>query len=533
MSLKTVKIEKVTKEKRYFTNFGILKKFNIFLDFILIFFNFFALNYLFFGVLKLFKKIEESENFNGFLVNFFKKLFFDFSTINNNFILQIQFYILIFTIFIFILFSIYIFFIKNYAKKLNLLSSAGLEKYKFKYLKNGILFKIKKGEELKLEDFKDNKLQNIIHIFNLQKDVVVKRVKNNSIFIKNVNFKSKNLELKDLKKGFIYLGIGLKNDDIYIKLTDLTHYLIVGQSGAGKSVLQNVLIASFLKNLDNLYLFLVDLKGGVEFYQYFRFKNVEVVTSVNNLFNLTTRLIQIMEKRYKFMLEKGIKNWNGKPVVVMIDEYASIADQADLLEKDERKKLHNNLKTLLAKSRAAGIKFFIATQKATADAIDTTLRENLQTKILMRTVSRDAQRVVVGGKEILEELGVEPANFKKGRFIFYSDAVLDLVQSPFCKDDFYKNFENEDNLKNKKAYFEKKDNEVEESKKFEIIEQKDNKLDLFIAKRKELYKKATKLRNKEIQKKLRLIKKRQEEEKETCKEILEELADNLSNAKSV
>jgi len=245
------------------------------------------------------------------------------------------------------------------------------------------------------------------------------------------------------KKDFIYFGKSLNNGDIYINLKDLTHYLIVGQSGSGKSVFQNLLINNILFNLDKIEkLYLVDLKAGVEFTQYKKVNpnKIEVISDISELLPLTRNLIEIMENRYKKMIEMDIKNWNDKPIIIFIDEYASIKDQSLNLEKNENKELNNNIRTLLAKARASGIKFFISTQKATSDSIDTTVRENLQTKILLRTVSKDAQRAVLGGNEIIESLGVNPARFGKGRYIFYGELLQDLVQAPYIRDDFYKFF---------------------------------------------------------------------------------------------
>jgi len=247
---------------------------------------------------------------------------------------------------------------------------------------------------------------------------------------------------KQLKKDYVFFGNGFKHKEIYIKLNELTHYFIVGQSGSGKSVFQNLLINNLIYNINNLdKLILVDLKGGVEFLQYKPIsKKIIVIDSITKLNNLLNKLVEEMEKRYKIMVNKGLKNWNDKQIIIFIDEYASIKDQENLLEKDEKKELNLNLRTLLAKARASGIKFFVATQKGTSDSIDTTIRENLQTKILLRTISKDGQRAVLGGNEIIEELGVNPANFSKGRFIFYGEVVQDLVQSPFVEDDFYKVF---------------------------------------------------------------------------------------------
>jgi len=263
--------------------------------------------------------------------------------------------------------------------------------------------------------------------------------------LKTFNFDS--LMFKNKK---IFIGNGFNNGKVYIDLKDLTHYFIVGQSGSGKSVFQNLLINNFIYNLDNLEkLILVDLKGGVEFLQYKKVdKNkIIVIDSITKLNKLLNFLVNKMEKRYNEMIKKDIKNWDGKQIIVLIDEFVSIKDQSNLLDKNENKELNNNLRTLLGKSRASGIKFFISTQKGTSDSIDTTIRENLQTKILLRTISKDGQRAVLGGNEVIEELGVEPSKFTKGKMIFFSETLTDYIQSPYIQEDFYKNFIKEKGVK--------------------------------------------------------------------------------------
>ena len=431
-----------------------------------------------------------------------------------------------------------------------------MEGYKLKRRKDGLLFVIKRGEELDKKKFADENLENIRQIFSKffkEDEIVVERWKNRGFYIKKVKLSVREFSLKMLKEGEVYFGKGLKNGDIYLKIGDLTHFLIVGQSGAGKSVFQNLLINQFVFNLKNGVeeLYLVDLKGGVEFLQYSKFKNVEVVTDVPQLLNLSRFLIKKMNERYKKMIEEGWKNWRGNQIIVLIDEYASVNDQAGLLEKEEEKELKNNLRTLLAKARASGIKFFIATQKATADSIDTTLRENLQSKILMRTVSKDAQKVVIA-KEQLEELGVEPARFRKGRFVLFTEKILDLVQSPFIKENFYKEIEKlrpdlvlqtDNRMYKTDNDFGQKDSsccevEADNFQNFEEIEAEtsdnqspktaENKENLglkeAIKKRKELFNLVKKIKDEKLRKslfkELRLIKKLQEEEGDTAAERL-------------
>jgi len=449
MALKTEKTQKLVKEKRYYTEFGKIKYWNIINDLVLVIvlpiFLFVLLEVIFFmlnfGYDFSYLKID---NFIILTQNILKS----FWNLRKGDVFEKVFFYYITGVFTFlVLFFAYLIYQIKKANILSKLSSLGLEGYKLKKRKDGLLFIIRRGEELDLKKFQDENLENIRQVFSKffeDNEIIVERYKNKGFYIKKVKLNVKEFDVSKLKKERIYFGQGLKNGDIYLNIGDLTHFLIVGQSGAGKSVFQNLLINQFIYNLQTengvQELYLVDLKGGVEFLQYSRFKGVNVVTDVPQLLQLSRDLIVLMDERYQEMIKKGWKNWKGGQIVVLIDEYASVNDQASLLDKQEEKELKSNLRTLLAKARAAGIKFIVATQKATSDSIDTTLRENLQSKILMRTISKDAQRVVIP-KEQLEELGVEPARFTKGRFVLFSEKILDLVQSPYIREDFYKEIE--------------------------------------------------------------------------------------------
>jgi len=446
MSLKTEKTQKLRREKRYYTDFGKIKYFNIANDFILllilIIIAFFLIEI--FGLMLNagfdFVNYLNLKTFKNLTISIFSN-FWDLKNSSYWFDRVIYYYILL-SVYIIVFYLIYLSWQIKKANVLSKLSNLGLENYKLRVKKDGLLFLIKRGEELDFSKFQDENLENIRQVFNKyfssQDELIVERYKSKGFYIKKVKLKVQEFNPRMLKKGQIYFGRGLRSGDIYLKISEITHFLIVGQSGAGKSVFQNLLINQMIFNLKNGVeaLYLVDLKGGVEFLQYQKFKNVEVITDVPQLLNLSRFLIQKMDERYQKMIEKGWKNWRDGQIIIMIDEYASVNDQAQMLTKEEEKELKNNLRTLLAKARAAGIKFFVAPQKATSDSIDTTLRENLQSKILMRTVSKDAQRVVIP-KEELEELGVQPAKFGKGRFVLFGEKILDLMQSPYVKENFY------------------------------------------------------------------------------------------------
>jgi ABC-type oligopeptide transport system ATPase subunit len=561
MGLKTEKTQKLKKERRYYTPFGKLKFLNIVNDIVLVLslsvLSFFLLQ-VFYLTLKIGFDVNVLGNYNTYL-QITQNVFKNFLNLRDfEWPDKVFFY---YFVFIFSLIFIYFLYLIHSIKKADLLaklSSLNLEGYRLKYRKNGLLFIVRRGEELDKKKFEDESLENIRQVFSKffgDDEVVVERYKNRGFYIKKVKLNVAEFDVKNIKKGQIYFGRGLKNGDIYLKIPELTHFLIVGQSGAGKSVFQNLLINQFIYNLKNGVeeLYLIDLKGGVEFLQYSKFKNVKVITDIPQLLNLSRFLIEKMDERYKRMIKKGWKNWKKEQIIIIIDEYASVQDQAGLLEKEEEKELKNNLRTLLAKARASGIKFFVSTQKATSDSIDTTLRENLQSKILMRTVSKDAQKVVIP-KEQIEELGVEPARFGKGRFVLFTEKILDLVQSPFIEEDFYKKIEElrKDLVLQTDTRIQKKkdescheaeadnfeafeDGEIGGTKKPEIkAEASDNQspktsenvgyLEEAIRKRKYLFNCVKKIEDEKLRKtlfkELRVIKKIQEEEGQTAAERL-------------
>ena len=575
MSLKTEKTEKTKKEKRYYTDFGKIKYFNIISDFFLFLFVF-VVAFLFIDIIYILINYHFNfallslKNLKDLTLSVFKNLknLKKFGVFG-----KVYFYFLISSISFFFIYLMYLFLQIKKANILAKLSSLNLENYRLKRRKNALLFLVRRGEELNKNDFLDENLENIRQVFNKyfkrDDEIIVERYKNKGFLIKKINLNVSNFSTKMLKKNQIFFGKSLKHNYIYVNVNELTHYLVVGQSGSGKSVFQNLLINQFIFNLKNSieFLYLVDLKGGVEFLQYNIFKNVNVVTDVSQLLDLTRFLIQKMNDRYALMIKNNQKNWKKAQIIVMIDEYASVNDQVDFLEKDEAKQLKNNLRTLLAKARAAGIKFFIATQKATSDSIDTTLRENLQTKILMRTISKEAQKAVLGGKEIIDELGVEPGRFTKGRYIFFGEKIVDVTQAPFIDENFYLNLKKirkdlveKDKEKKEVIEFEKEVEEVVEEfekepkevvekveeepkeveevekeapKEIEEVEVKEDELKKAIEKRKELYKKTNEIENKklkaEIRKKIKEIKDKQENEKIACLREIEEIEKKYFN----
>jgi ABC-type glutathione transport system ATPase component len=260
---------------------------------------------------------------------------------------------------------------------------------------------------------------------------------------------NKNNFLKYYKKGYIYFGRDENDKNIYKEIDEMKHLLVVGQSGAGKSVLVNNLINSLLFNKTKM--FLIDLKGGVEFNKYNKYEFVDVVDNLKDLEKMLDNLVKIMNNRLQKMKEKGETFSSEKPIFAIFDEIQSINDNKEILGKKLYDKMVGQLQELLSKARATNIKIFIITQKP--DNINTNLRNNIQYKIIMKLNNNTALQTALGGsyKEIIDEVGIYPKYFTVGKFLFEDETkkgvVYRYLQSPYVNSSL--NFLENRNKKNK------------------------------------------------------------------------------------
>ena len=275
----------------------------------------------------------------------------------------------------------------------------------------------------------------------------IKRYKRNGIklIIKN-NMNNYDLDIKYLKNGMVFFGKNEDNKLIYKPLNELKHFLIVGQSGSGKSVLTNNIITNLIYNIDNLeYLFLVDLKGGVEYFKYNKLNNskIKIITDINVFKDFISSLVELMNKRLEEMKNNGESFYSGKPIFVIIDEIQTINDNKDILGKKEYDKLVGKLQELFSKSRSTNIKLFVITQKP--DNINTNIRNNIQNKIIMKLNNNTSIMSVFGGemKEQIKEIGISPKYFNVGMYVLEYDSgkgvEMELLKSPYVSDNFYEN----------------------------------------------------------------------------------------------
>ena len=231
-----------------------------------------------------------------------------------------------------------------------------------------------------------------------------------------------------LKKGEIFYGFKVRTGERYYNdLEKIPHHMVVGQSGSGKSVFLNQIIASDLYNIDAFEkVYLVDLKGGVELAKYAPLHDaLQLVDDYDDLPGLVTEIYQTLRNRLKEMRDTGETLYKGKHILFIVDEYAQINQFEPITkeEKENHKQLLSYLNRISQLGRATRITIWVQLQKATVDNISASFRNNLQTKICFKVHSNSDAATVFGYTDDLPGVASIGGfkNLAKGRFILSDD----------------------------------------------------------------------------------------------------------------
>ena len=231
-----------------------------------------------------------------------------------------------------------------------------------------------------------------------------------------------------LKKGEIFYGFNVRTGERYYNnLEKIPHHMVVGQSGSGKSVFLNQIIASVLYNIDAFEkVYLVDLKGGVELAKYAPLHDaLQLVDDYDDMPGLVAELYQTLRNRLKEMRDTGETLYKGKHILFIVDEYAQINQFEPITkeEKENHKQLLSYLNRISQLGRATRITIWAQLQKATVDNISASFRNNLQTKICFKVHSNSDAATVFGNTDDLPGVASIGGfkNLAKGRFILSDD----------------------------------------------------------------------------------------------------------------
>jgi len=270
-----------------------------------------------------------------------------------------------------------------------------------------------------------------------------------------------------LKPGTFKFPIGMDafGKVHYCDVVKTPHLLIAGQTGAGKSVMINVILDCLTKQLtpEQMKLVLIDPKE-VELAMYEGDEHLanDIITSSKEAAETFHWLVEEMGRRYKELREKRVRDIADYPgdmqrIVVVVDEFAdlmmtskknplsnvdyeglkdAILDEVTLTGgkltkaalKAAVKRVNDNtppsaeesIIRLAQKARAVGIHLILATQRPSADVVTGLIKANIPTKIAFSVTNS------LNSKIIIDEVGAESLTGRGD--LLYSDPTAKSLQ---------------------------------------------------------------------------------------------------------
>lgn len=210
------------------------------------------------------------------------------------------------------------------------------------------------------------------------------------------------------------LGKDISGEPFAMDLAKAPHLMIAGQTGSGKSVCINALMASMLlsKTPDELRMILVDPKAvELKMYENIPHLLAPVITKPEVAIQALQWLCYEMDRRTEVLAKAKVRNINGFNekfdagelpedvpeedrgrrmafIVVIIDEMADLMMVAG-------KEIEKNVSRLAAKARAVGIHLVLATQRPSVKVITGNIKANLPTRISFKVASQVDARTVM------------------------------------------------------------------------------------------------------------------------------------------
>ncbi|WP_156290805.1 FtsK/SpoIIIE domain-containing protein [Oceanobacillus salinisoli] len=216
------------------------------------------------------------------------------------------------------------------------------------------------------------------------------------------------------------------------------HMVGGGTTRYGKTNLMKVMITSLIANHpEDVELFLIDLKAGVEFDRYKNLKQVKAVAkNVYETHQLLTEVMMILEGEKAFYRENGWSNIVESPLkkrrFVIIDEAGDLVPEKFMSkqEKDMHAECQWMLSHIARIGGAFGFRELFFSQYTTADVLPRQIKQNCDAKISFKLQNGYSSEVVLG------EGNTQAAELEKipGRAIFKDGASMYKLQVPKITD---------------------------------------------------------------------------------------------------
>jgi len=233
-------------------------------------------------------------------------------------------------------------------------------------------------------------------------------------------------------KLLVALGKDVLGNSVIADIFDLSHTLIAGATGAGKSVCVNSILLSLLarNTPKDLELLLIDPKRvELSLYEGIPHLRTPIIVNAKDAAKLLkVYALNEMEKRYDLFARRSVRNlqtFNERfphermpYIIIVIDEFADLMKLAS-------QEVEEVVFRLAQMARATGIYLILATQRPSVDVITGTIKANIPSRIAFAVSSSVDSRTILdfGGAEKL--LG-------RGDMLYYPQGVLKPIRVQGC-----------------------------------------------------------------------------------------------------
>ena len=217
----------------------------------------------------------------------------------------------------------------------------------------------------------------------------------------------------------VCIGLDERGEPVFQDFATAPHVMVGGETGAGKSVLVRSMLASLfeLAPQDETEIAVCYCKVSADFAAFKDRPNLwqgHIVSDAEEAAEILSSFADEMDKRYRLMDEYGAKDIAEVPqparpkyIVIVIDELADLIDVSSEAE--------GHLVRLAQKARSAGMYLLLATQRPDAKTLSGRLRDNLPTKIALKTGKRQSSEI------ILSERGAENLTAKGDHLVKWNN----------------------------------------------------------------------------------------------------------------
>ncbi|MEC2550536.1 FtsK/SpoIIIE domain-containing protein [Bacillus tropicus] len=256
------------------------------------------------------------------------------------------------------------------------------------------------------------------------------------VFYKDVPDKW-NWEVGLIKEGKWQVPMGQSLERlIYHDFEKTPHMALGGLTRMGKTVfLKNVFTSLTLAQPEDIHLYIIDLKGGLEFGPYKNLKQVDSVAEKPiEAFMVLSDILRKMEEKMQYMKARHYTNvveTNMKErYFIIVDEGAELCPDKSM--KKEQQKLLGACQQMLSHiariGGALGFRLIFCTQYPTGDTLPRQVKQNSDAKLGFRLPTQTASGVVI------DESGLESIKSIPGRAIFKTDRLTE-IQVPYISNE--------------------------------------------------------------------------------------------------